>query len=125
MEGTFFYILMLPVNMVIIIIVFFQVGSTLLFSSTKSPWPPVVCRRPAVSENMASQEICIICNEPITVDRSTLTERGIQTVLTISAELEDGLDKTLVNATLPVPAHKKCKNNYTKPSNVKKMKKTY
>ena len=74
---------------------------------------------------MASQEICVICNEPITVDRSTLTERGIQTVPTINAELKDGLYKCLVDAKLPVPAHKTFKNNYTKPSNVKKRKKTY
>lgn len=67
---------------------------------------------------MSSQEFCIICNELIAVNRSTLTERAIQTVLTISAEL----DKRIVNSTLPVPAHKACKNNYTKPSNAKKRK---
>lgn len=66
-------------------------------------------------KKMASQEIC---NEPITVDCSTMTERGSETVLTISTELEDGLDKRLVNATLLVSVHKACKINYTKPSNV-------
>lgn len=71
---------------------------------------------------MAAQETCTFCNKLIVSDRSTVTKKGLDTILKISADLQDGIDKRLVQEKVPIPAHKSCKTDYTRPSNIRKRK---
>ena len=71
---------------------------------------------------MADQDICDFCNKQITSDQSTITERGIDSILKISTDLKDGLHQKLSNKTFPIYVHKMCKNQYTTPSFMKNRK---
>ena len=71
---------------------------------------------------MASQEICLLCDEVITSDRSMLTKKGIDAIIKISADLKDGVDQKMLKLTPPIAAHASCTTNYRKPSNIRKRK---
>ena len=42
--------------------------------------------------------------------------------MSISSELKDGLDQLLANRALPLPIHKRCRQKYLLPKNIKKRK---
>lgn len=71
---------------------------------------------------MAAQDICRLCDKVITSEASVITTKGLDNILKISAELQDGVDKKLLQEHPPIPAHISCKTNYTRPSNVTKRK---
>ena len=66
--------------------------------------------------------MCVFCNEAIDMDQGAMGQKGLDKVLAISSEIKDGLDQLLVNRALPIPIHKRCRQNYLLPKNVKKRK---
>ena len=59
---------------------------------------------------------CGICGQKIKTDLGNLGTTGKETVIRISQDLKDGLDKKLKSMKCPIPIHTTCRKKYTKPS---------
>jgi len=51
---------------------------------------------------MAAQDICRLCDKVITSEASVITTKGLDNILKISAELQDGVDKKLLQEHPPI-----------------------
>ena len=67
-------------------------------------------------------ETCDFGGLEITSDRGSMHMRGLDKVLEISKEIDDGLDAKLADKTLPIPIHVACRKKYIKPSTIAKRK---
>ena len=67
-------------------------------------------------------ETCDFCGLEITSDRGSMHMRGLDKVLKISKEIDDGLGAKLADKTLPIPIQVACRNKYIKPSTIAKRK---
>ena len=47
---------------------------------------------------------------------SYLGENGLETIITISRDIDDGLGDKFLNMRIPIPNHSTCRKTYTKPS---------
>lgn len=60
--------------------------------------------------------LCGICQQNIESDRGNIQSEGLKNLIDISNELCDGAAARLLQLPLPIPIHKTCRRNYTKPS---------
>ena len=63
---------------------------------------------------MATQDKCRLCDKVMTSDESTITRKGLDTILRISSQLKNGIDIRLVLEQPPIPARKSGKTYYKK-----------
>ena len=68
-------------------------------------------------------ERCGLCDEVISSGGGYLGEKGLETILKISRDIDDGLADKLLKKTIPIPIHSGCRNTYTKPSTVRAKRK--
>ncbi|KAL8570268.1 hypothetical protein ACOMHN_011290 [Nucella lapillus] len=66
--------------------------------------------------------LCDFCGLTITSDRGDMHQKGLDKVLDISTELDDGLKDKLSGRALPIPIHSACRKTYIKPSTITKRK---
>ncbi len=57
-------------------------------------------------------DLCGICDNEISSDKSKLKEKGLAKVLEISNERNDGLAEKLKARNLPIPIHIKCRKQF-------------
>lgn len=60
--------------------------------------------------------LCGICQQYIESDRGNIHSEGLKNLIDISNEVCDGVATCLLQLPLPIPIHKICRRNYTKPS---------
>ena len=61
--------------------------------------------------------ICVICNEEVK-DAGVTVTKGINTLIKCSIERKDEIHRLLVNVDV-IKVHTVCRQNYTRPSNIK------
>ena len=62
--------------------------------------------------------LCRICEEKIESDHGRIQSAGLQSIIDISNEVDDGLAKIILEKPLPIPIHTKCRRTYTTPSTI-------
>ena len=59
--------------------------------------------------------LCGICNETIDSDMGTIQATGLQRIIGISKDIDDGLSEKLLEISLPINIHRRCRRTYTAP----------
>ena len=60
---------------------------------------------------MKEKALCGICEKQIDSDASTLKAAGLERIIQVSEDIQDGLADRIHRKTLPIPIHARCQRS--------------
>ena len=67
---------------------------------------------------MEEKAACGICEKQIDSDAGTLKAAGLERIIQVNEDLQDGFADRIHRKTLPIPIHARCQHSYTKLSTI-------